>query len=90
MHERLDRGRVKFKPLAERKNKVYIERDQVDPAASPRPLNADNLLVELIDIAEHEGMVEQYGLRIPVLRRCDTGSELNWPFDAEQVVEFLS
>ena len=49
MHERLDRGRVKFKPLAERKNKVYIERDQVDPAASPRPLNADNLLAELID-----------------------------------------
>ena len=42
------------------------------------------------DIAEHEGMVEQYGLRIPVLRRCDSGSELNWPFDAEQVVAFLS
>jgi hypothetical protein len=24
-----------------------------------------------------------------VLRRCDTGAELNWPFDAEQVVAFL-
>ena len=34
--------------------------------------------------------VERYGLRIPVLRRCDTGNELNWPFDAEQVVAFLS
>ena len=33
--------------------------------------------------------VEQYGLRIPVLRRNDTGAELNWPFDAEQVVTFL-
>ncbi|UFQ96244.1 glutaredoxin family protein [Pseudomonas wenzhouensis] len=54
------------------------------------PFVENGLLVELIDIAEHESMVEQYGLRIPVLRRCDTGSELNWPFDAEQVVEFLS
>ncbi|OZB20605.1 MAG: glutaredoxin [Pseudomonas sp. 34-62-33] len=57
------------------------------------PFVENGLLVELIDIAEHEGIVEQYGLRIPVLRRCDTGdtgSELNWPFDAEQVVEFLS
>ena len=54
------------------------------------PFVENGLLVELIDIAEHEGMVDQYGLRIPVLRRCDTGSELNWPFDAEQVVAFLS
>ena len=54
------------------------------------PFVENGLLVELIDIAEHEGMVEQYGLRIPVLRRCDSGSELNWPFDAEQVVAFLS
>lgn len=54
------------------------------------PFVENGLLVELIDIAEHEEMVEQYGLRIPVLRRCDSGSELNWPFDAEQVVAFLS
>lgn len=47
------------------------------------------LLVELVDIAEREDWVEQYGLRIPVLRRNDTGAELNWPFDAEQVVTFL-
>lgn len=54
------------------------------------PFVENGLLVELIDIAEHEGMVELYGLRIPVLRRCDNASELNWPFDAEQVVAFLS
>jgi hypothetical protein len=47
------------------------------------------LLVELVDIAEREDWVEQYGLRIPVLRRTDTGAELSWPFDAEQVVTFL-
>ena len=47
------------------------------------------LQVELIDIADQEEWVERYAVRIPVLRRCDTGAELNWPFDAEQVVTFL-
>ncbi|WP_277372070.1 glutaredoxin family protein [Pseudomonas sp. AA-38] len=54
------------------------------------PFVEHGLLVELIDIAEDEAMVERYGLRIPVLRREDTGAELDWPFDAEQVVAFLS
>lgn len=53
------------------------------------PFVEHGLLVELIDIAEDERMVERYGLLIPVLRRCDTGAELNWPFDADQVVAFL-
>ncbi len=53
------------------------------------PLVEHGLLVELVDIAESEAMFEAYGLRIPVLRRVDTGEELNWPFDAAQVVNFL-
>ena len=53
------------------------------------PFVEHGLLVELVDIAEREDWVEQYGLRIPVLRRNDTGAELNWPYDAEQVVTFL-
>ncbi|WP_268796772.1 glutaredoxin family protein [Pseudomonas huanghezhanensis] len=53
------------------------------------PLIEHGLLVELIDIAESDVMAEDYGLRIPVLRRTDTGAELDWPFDAGQVVEFL-
>lgn len=52
------------------------------------PLVEHGLLVELIDIAENEDWVEDYGLRIPVLRRVDTGAELDWPFDAEQIVAF--
>lgn len=47
------------------------------------------LLVELVDIAEEVNGVEDYGLRIPVLRRTDTGAELDWPFDGDQVVAFL-
>ncbi|MEB0131914.1 glutaredoxin family protein [Pseudomonas sp. CCI2.4] len=53
------------------------------------PLVEHGLMVELIDIGESEAMFEGYGLRIPVLRRIDTGAELDWPFDAEQVVTFL-
>jgi hypothetical protein len=53
------------------------------------PLVEHGLMVELVDIAEDEGMNEAYGLRMPVLRRTDTGAELDWPFDAGQVVEFL-
>jgi hypothetical protein len=53
------------------------------------PFVEHGLLVELIDIAEREDRVEDYGLRIPVLRRVDTGAELDWPFEADQVVAFL-
>ncbi|BAN47818.1 glutaredoxin family protein [Metapseudomonas resinovorans] len=54
------------------------------------PFVERGLLVELVDIAESEEWVEVYGLRIPVLRRCDTGGELGWPFDASAVAAFLS
>ncbi|MEB0208473.1 glutaredoxin family protein [Pseudomonas sp. CCC3.1] len=47
------------------------------------------LMVELVDIADSEQTVAAYGLRIPVLRRVDTGLELDWPFDTEQVKHFL-
>jgi len=53
------------------------------------PFVEHGLLVELVDIADREEWVERYGLTIPVLRRCDSGEELNWPFDAEQVARFL-
>lgn len=53
------------------------------------PFVEHGLLVELVDVADDEALFERYGLAIPVLRRCDSGAELNWPFDAEQVVAFL-
>lgn len=54
------------------------------------PLVEHGLMVELVDIAESEACYETYNLRIPVLRRADTGAELDWPFDTDQVVLFLS
>ncbi|MBA2924078.1 glutaredoxin family protein [Pseudomonas sp. P7] len=53
------------------------------------PLVEHGLLVELVDITDPQDLTDLYGLRIPVLRRVDTGAELDWPFDAEQVVAFL-
>lgn len=51
MYPRIDRHRLVFRPLAERKNKVYIERDHVPPDAAPRPLgeNGGRLMAEAVD-----------------------------------------
>ena len=38
MPARLDRGRLRFRPLGERKNKVFFPRDAVSPDAEPRTL----------------------------------------------------
>ncbi|TBU74667.1 glutaredoxin [Pseudomonas daroniae] len=53
------------------------------------PFVEHGLLVELVDIAEREESLERYALLIPVLLRTDTGAELPWPFDAQQVATFL-
>ena len=45
---------------------------------------------EHVDIADDDELLEKYGLRIPVLKRTDTGAELGWPFDAEAVSRFLA
>lgn len=45
--------------------------------------------LEVIDIADDEALLAQYGLRIPILYRNDSKSELNWPFTQSDIVEFL-
>ncbi|MFO1352195.1 MAG: glutaredoxin family protein [Gammaproteobacteria bacterium] len=45
--------------------------------------------VATVEIADDDILRERYGLRIPVLRRADTGVELDWPFAAEQVQTLL-
>lgn len=60
---------------------------------------AEQLLVDLqkhgvefsvtkIDIAEDDALMERYGIVIPVVRRSD-GSELGWPFNADDVMRWL-
>ena len=45
--------------------------------------------VDVVDIAQSEALVERYGTRIPVLRRNDTGAELDCPFTRDQLLTFL-
>lgn len=54
------------------------------------PLVAAGLSVEVVDIVEQEVWVAAYGTRIPVLRRLDTGAELDWPFDTAQAAVFVA
>ncbi len=36
------------------------------------------------------GLQARYGERIPVLRREDTGAEIDWPFDVQAVRRFVA
>lgn len=48
------------------------------------------LQVYVQDISESEELVERYGIRIPVLFDETTKNELGWPFDAQQLVDWLN
>lgn len=41
-----------------------------------------------VDIDRDSVLTEKYGLRIPVLRRPDTGDELAYPFDEAKLCRF--
>lgn len=43
----------------------------------------------LTEIADQAVLMSRYGVRVPVLRRSDTGAELDWPFDAHALQVFL-
>ena len=47
------------------------------------------LAFDAVEIADDPALLERYGVRIPVLRRRDTGEELNWPFNAVALHELL-
>ena len=44
---------------------------------------------EPVDIATDDALLNEYGIRIPVLRHLVTGAELNWPFDSATLRTFL-
>jgi hypothetical protein len=48
------------------------------------------LQVEAIDIADHDDLVEQYGIRIPVVRLEHRRNDLGWPFDEAGLINYLS
>ena len=54
------------------------------------PWAAAGLRIAVDDISESDALFERYGLVIPVLKRCDTGAELHWPFDEAGIQDFLA
>lgn len=53
------------------------------------PLLAPDMQLAVVDISESDELIERYGIRIPVLLREDTGTEIGWPFDAGELYAFL-
>ncbi len=50
-------------------------------------LEQAGLAFSRVDIADDAILLERYGIRIPVVRRLDTGQELDWPIDAAALEE---
>ncbi len=46
--------------------------------------------VREVEIEGDLALVYRYGVRIPVLKRGDTGAELDWPFGVSDLEGFLS
>ena len=45
--------------------------------------------VDLVDIAFDDQLMNRYATRIPVLVDSQSGAELGWPFDMQQLREFI-
>lgn len=45
--------------------------------------------IKSIDISNDPGLVETYGIRIPVLRNLNLDKELGWPFDENMLMKFV-
>ncbi len=59
-------------------------------SALVQPLLGQDWHLEVVDIAASDELFQRYGLTIPVLRRTDTGQEINWPFDSQDVLTLLA
>lgn len=53
------------------------------------PLLPADCRIQEVDISDCDQLLEQYGVRIPVLKRESDGAELGWPFDQQQFMRFI-
>ena len=51
--------------------------------------NVQAIEVVAVEISDTDQLIEQYGIRIPVIAIPDTDNEIGWPFTAEQLDKFL-
>ncbi|BCE01856.1 glutaredoxin family protein [Marinicellulosiphila megalodicopiae] len=49
-----------------------------------------NIKINVLDIMDDPVWLESFQIRIPVLEIPNTSIQLDWPFDAEQLSQFLS
>lgn len=54
-----------------------------------QPLAGNGVAVREVDIVSDQTLLERYQLRIPVLRREDTGEERDGPFTLAQLLDWL-
>lgn len=47
-------------------------------------------LINLIEIANSNELIELYGTRIPVLTHTDSFAELSWPFNEADLQHFIN
>ncbi|WP_100641444.1 glutaredoxin family protein [Alteromonas facilis] len=52
-------------------------------------LERRELIIQSKNIRDDHELYHRYAVLIPVLRRDDSGSELRWPFNTEDVEQFL-
>lgn len=43
-----------------------------------------------IEIADDNDLIEKYGIKIPVIKRIDNHTEINWPFSREEIIYFIT
>jgi glutaredoxin len=54
-----------------------------------RTLARENFRLEEVEISNSERLVDDYGIRIPVLADPESRAELGWPFDAQQLLNYV-
>ncbi len=55
-------------------------------------LQRDGLDIDIVEveISLSETLTDEYGIRIPVLRRSGVSEELGWPFDYDQARRYVT
>lgn len=43
-----------------------------------------------IEITSEDTLMEKYEVTIPVIKNCDNGKELNWPFTKQNIIQLIS
>ncbi len=49
----------------------------------------EGTVLDEVDIADDEALMEAYGIRIPVVKDPRSGKEIGWPFDEAQFNAWL-